>query len=43
MNIDEIIASVEQIDIEGAEQQVARMQSSEISVLGPMNMLAFDA
>lgn len=43
MNIDEIIASVELSDIEGVEQQVTKMQSYEVSVLGPMNMLAFDA
>jgi len=43
MNIEELIASVEEIEIEEAECQAKQMETEEVSVLGPMNMLAFDA
>ncbi|MEQ1962568.1 hypothetical protein ABLB69_05210 [Xenorhabdus khoisanae] len=42
MNIEEIIASIKNSDIESSEAQVVKMESEEVSVLGPMNMLAFD-
>lgn len=43
MNIEAIISSVEQKEVECAESQSRQMETAEVSVLGPMNMLAFDA
>ncbi len=43
MNIEAIIESVEQSEIQLAETQIRQMETEEVSVLGPMNMLAFDA
>lgn len=43
MNIDEIIESIHEAEIEDAECQAKKMEAEEVSVLGPMNMLAFDA
>jgi hypothetical protein len=42
MNIEELISQIEATEVEHAEKQVERMETEEVSVLGPMNMLAFD-
>lgn len=42
MNYDQIITSVAESEVETTRQQVKAMESEEVSVLGPMNMLAFD-
>ncbi|SFN96902.1 hypothetical protein SAMN05421579_13814 [Xenorhabdus japonica] len=43
MNIQELINSVKETEINATETQVSKMESEEVSLLGPMNMLAFDA
>jgi hypothetical protein len=43
MKIEDIVASIESSEIESAECQTRTMETEEVSVLGPMNMLAFDA
>ncbi|WP_267463870.1 hypothetical protein [Rouxiella silvae] len=42
MNIQELIDSVKETEINATETQVSKMESEEVSLLGPMNMLAFD-
>ncbi|KHN92132.1 hypothetical protein U1R68_04880 [Pectobacterium colocasium] len=43
MDIQDLINSVKEMEIEATENQVNKMESEEVSILGPMNMLAFDA
>ena len=42
MNIQEIVNCIQQSEVEKAQEQVAKMESEDLSVLGPMNMLAFE-
>lgn len=43
MNIEAIIATVERTEVRCAQNQAKQMETAEVSVLGPMNMMAFDA
>jgi len=43
MNIEQLIVEIKEQEIESAEIQVRQMETEEVAVLGPMNMLAFDA
>lgn len=43
MNIESILASIERNEVTCAQLQAKKMESAEVSVLGPMNMMAFDA
>lgn len=42
MNLTDIISSIKESDVVETEIQVQKMETEEVSVLGPMNMLAFD-
>ena len=41
MNIEDIIAAVQDVEIANAESQTQEMETADIAVFGPMNMLAF--
>lgn len=43
MKIEDIVACIESTEIDSTENQTRKMETEEVSVLGPMNMLAFDA
>lgn len=43
MNIEQLINDIQESDIQAMQEQVAKMESEEVAILGPMNMLAFDA
>lgn len=42
MNLDEIIGTIKESELQATDIQVKKMETEEISLLGPMNMLAFD-
>lgn len=43
MNIEEIVNSIDQFEIENIESQLKMMESVDIALLRPVNMLVFES
>lgn len=42
MNIQDIISGIQASELSKAQEQITKMETEDLTALGPMNMLAFD-